>query len=109
MCHHFVAMQAGPTNLMDAPIGQADCASQLDAFNEAKHIRPNFNGKKNNFAEKLRFLHSFSATFLPSANVQSSCHFVFIEFCFFRQWFILLLLFGNIRLLILHIRLNLSV
>jgi hypothetical protein len=47
MCHHFVPMQAGPTNLVDVPIGQTDCAGQFDAFYKAEHIRPNFNSQKN--------------------------------------------------------------
>jgi hypothetical protein len=37
---------------MDEPIGQTDCAGQSDAFNKAKHIRPDFNSQKNNFADK---------------------------------------------------------
>jgi hypothetical protein len=54
MCPHFVAMQTGPTNFVDVPIGQTDCAGQLDSFNKPKHIRPNFNGQKNNSAEVLK-------------------------------------------------------
>jgi hypothetical protein len=44
-------VQTRPTDLVDLSIGQADCAGQSDSFNEAEHIRPNFNGQKNNFAE----------------------------------------------------------
>jgi hypothetical protein len=51
MCHHFVPVQTGPTNFLDAPIGQTDHTGQLDAFYKAEHIRPNFNGQKNNNAK----------------------------------------------------------
>jgi hypothetical protein len=44
---NFVPVQTGPTNLMDVPIGQTDCAGQLDAFHKAEYIRPNFNRQKN--------------------------------------------------------------
>jgi hypothetical protein len=51
MYRHFVPVQMGPTNLMDEPIGQADCAGQLDTSDKAQHVHPNLNGQKNYFAK----------------------------------------------------------
>jgi hypothetical protein len=44
-------MQTGPTNLVNASIGQTDGVGQFNAFNEADNIHPNFDGQKNYFAE----------------------------------------------------------
>jgi hypothetical protein len=43
-------MQTGPANFVDFPIDKTNVAGQLDAFDEAEHIQPNFNGQKNNFS-----------------------------------------------------------
>jgi hypothetical protein len=49
MRQHFVPMQTGPTNFKDFIVGKANAAGQLDSFDEAEHVHPNFNGHQNNF------------------------------------------------------------
>jgi hypothetical protein len=56
MCHHFVPVQTGPAKLVNMPIGQTDRSGQLDAFDEAQHIHPNFHGQiYYNFPEIKKF------------------------------------------------------
>jgi hypothetical protein len=35
-------MQTGIADIMEVPTGKADSAGQLDAFNKAENIHPNF-------------------------------------------------------------------
>jgi hypothetical protein len=43
------------TNFVDLPIGQTDCAGQLDAFNKTEHLRPDHDVHANSFAEKKKW------------------------------------------------------
>jgi hypothetical protein len=44
-------MQTGPTNLVNMPTGQTNGSGQLDAFDKAQHIHPNFNSHIDKFSE----------------------------------------------------------
>jgi hypothetical protein len=44
-------MQTGPTNGVNMPIGQTNGSGQLDSFDEAQHIHPNFHSHINKFPE----------------------------------------------------------
>jgi hypothetical protein len=54
MCYHSVPMQTGPANFIEFKVGKTNAAGQLDAFDEAEHIHPNFNGQKNDFPKIKR-------------------------------------------------------
>jgi hypothetical protein len=64
-------------------IGQTDCSGQLDAFDKAQHIHPNFNSQTNQFPEIWgkrfmrfpKYFYSFQAlqNFLPVSNLLF-CH-----------------------------------